>query len=299
MMGPVVTVATRKSALALAQTREFARRVEALGAEVRELEIVTSGDRVQDRSLAEIGGKGLFVKEIEEALLDGRARFAVHSMKDLPGSMPASLVIACVPLREDPRDAVVTRDGRALLALAAGARVGTSSLRRLVQIRERRADLEIVPLRGNVDTRLRRCEEGVVAAVVLARAGLARLGLLDRVTETLDPSMCIPAIGQGALAIQCREDDEELRRLFATLNHEESAIAVAAERGVLTAVGGSCVTPVAGYAVREGTEMHLRALLAEPDGSRVRRREVRVPWPATEKDAYGVGERIGAELLRE
>src|SRR5690606_15375480 len=198
-----VRVATRKSALALAQTRAFVAELVKIhpGLRVEEVPLTTTGDRIQDRALAAIGGKGLFVKEIEEALLDGRADFAVHSLKDVPPELPPGLVIGCTPLREDARDVLVSSDGRGLAELPARARVGTSSLRRKVQIEALRPDLEVVALRGNVDTRLSKCAAGEVAAIVLARAGLARLGLLARVTETLAPDVMIPAVAQGALGI--------------------------------------------------------------------------------------------------
>jgi hydroxymethylbilane synthase len=292
-------VATRKSQLALAQTRAWIRELERVtGAATEELLVTTSGDRVQDVALSKIGGKGLFVKEIEDALLERRADLAVHSMKDVPGELPSGLVIGCVPEREDPRDVLVTRDGRAFDALAAGSKVGSSSLRRQTFLRLLRADLEYVALRGNVDTRLRKCAEGVVDAVVLARAGLRRLGLDDRVTEVLEPSKCLPAIGQGALAIEHRRDDQEVADLVKRVSHLDTAIAVAAERGVMVAVEGSCQIPVAAYGIREGGELWLRGMLAEPDGTRARFREVRAPWPASDVDSFEVGRRLGEELRR-
>lgn len=290
-------VATRKSQLALAQTRAWVRSFEqATGVVTEELLVTTSGDRVQDVPLSSIGGKGLFVKEIEEALRDGRADLAVHSSKDLPAELAPSLVIGCIPEREDPRDVVVTRSGSSFDALPPKSRVGTSSLRRQTFLRTLRPDLEYVPLRGNVDTRLRKCAEGVVDAIVLARAGLRRLGLDDRATEVLDPSRCLPAVGQGALAIERRADDAEVADLLSRLSHADTAIAVAAERGVMTAVEGSCQVPVAAYGVRDGESLWLRAMLAEPDGTRARFREVRVPWPEAESAAFEYGSRLGSEL---
>jgi hydroxymethylbilane synthase len=268
------------------------------GVTTEELLITTSGDRIQDVALSKVGGKGLFVKEIEEALLDGRADLAVHSFKDVPGELSSSLAIGCVPPREDPRDIVVTRDGRPFAALSAGSKVGSSSLRRQTFLRSLRPDLEFVALRGNVDTRLRKCAEGVVDAVVLARAGLKRLGLDERVTEVLDPSNCLPAIGQGALAIEIRADDREVAELVAPLSHPETAIAVAAERGVMLAVEGSCQVPVAAYGVRDAGDLWLRAMLAEPDGTRVRFREARTPWPETEAVSFELGRKLGEELRR-
>lgn len=290
-------VATRRSALALAQSRAFRAEFERVtGASTGELEVVTTGDRVQDVPLANIGGKGLFVKEIEEALLDSRADFAVHSMKDVPALLEPSLVIDCIPVREDPRDVIVTRAGCRFEELPAGSKVGTSSLRRTVMLRHARPDLEFLPIRGNVDTRLRKCTEGVVDAVVLAYAGLRRLGLGERATQVLDPSSCLPAVGQGALAIERRAGDAETAALLASLNHPETSIAVAAERGVMTAVEGSCQVPVAAYAIRDGDELFLRAMLAEADGTRARFGEKRAPFPAEFSAAFELGSALGREL---
>ncbi|HEX6766229.1 MAG TPA: hydroxymethylbilane synthase, partial [Polyangiaceae bacterium] len=264
---------------------------------IEELTVQTTGDRVQDRPLSEIGGKGLFVKEIEEALLAGRADIAVHSMKDVPPELAPGLIIGCIPVREDPRDVLVSKSGATLDELAPGSRVGTTSLRRRVQLLALRPDLEIVPLRGNVDTRLRKCREGVVDAILLARAGLVRLGLSDVPTEVLDPARFLPAVGQGALAVEQRAGDDDASRLLAQVAHRETALCVVAERGVLAAVGGDCQTPIAAYALRRDSELWLRGLLSERDGSRVRRRETSVPWPATEAEAEAIGRRLGLELL--
>jgi hydroxymethylbilane synthase len=289
----VITYATRKSALALAQARAFVRTLGELapGREFRELHVLTSGDRVQDRALAEIGGKGLFVKEIEEALLAGEADFAVHSLKDVPPELAPGLVIGCVPKREDPRDVLVTSSGKSLMELPPGSRIGTSSLRRRVQLLRQRPDLEIVVLRGNVDTRLRKCREGEVDAIVLARAGLLRLGRADEATQVLAPEVMLPAVGQGALAIELRAGDETTGGVLAAAHDEETGIAISAERGVMRAVEGNCQTPVAAYAERRGNELWLRGMLAEPDGSRLRSREQRSPWPRPEE-----AERLGLEL---
>ncbi|WP_437958970.1 hydroxymethylbilane synthase [Sorangium sp. So ce119] len=293
-----LTLATRRSALALAQSRAFARSLEAAvpGLTLRELEVVTSGDRTQDRSLQDIGGKGLFIKELEEALLDRRADFAVHSIKDVPAEIAPSLCLACIPAREDPRDALVTRSGAPLAELPAGARVGTSSLRRAVALREARPDLQIEPVRGNVDTRLRKVVDGAFDAIVLALAGLKRLGLADRATEVLSPEVSLPAIGQGALGIECRTDDSTVRDILAALADRETTTCVTAERAVMAAVEGSCRTPVAAYAVRDGDALWLRAFLAEPDGSRLRRAARRVAWPGDLREAARLGEDLGAEL---
>jgi hydroxymethylbilane synthase len=301
-----LTYATRRSALALVQCRAFVARLSAAalssrgggqaGLDAHELLVVTSGDRIQDRPLSEIGGKGLFVKEIEEALLEKRADFAVHSIKDVPGVLPAGLVIACVPRREDARDALVAPRYRTLDALPRGARVGTSSLRRAVALRRLRPDLAIAPLRGNVDTRLRKVDAGEYEAIVVARAGLARLGLEGRATETLAKEVSLPAVGQGALGIECRTDDGAIRELLGLLHDEETAACVASERGVLVALGGDCKTPLGAHAERVGELLRLRAFVAHPDGSGFRTAEHTAPFPRSAAFAQELGEALGAEL---
>jgi hydroxymethylbilane synthase len=295
-----LTLATRRSALALAQSRAFARALEGAvpGLAVDELQVVTSGDKTQDRSLQDIGGKGLFIKELEEALLDGRAHFAVHSIKDVPTEVAPGLSLACVPPREDPRDALVTRTGQTLAELPPGARVGTSSLRRAVFVLAARPDLTAEPVRGNVDTRLRKVHEGQFDAVVLALAGLRRLGWEDRATEILSPEVSLPAIGQGALGIECRSDDEATRAVLVRLADPETSLCVAAERAVMAAVDGSCRLPVAAHAVREGSLLFLRGMLADPDGSNVRRGERRAAFPGSAREAELLGSDLGAELRR-
>jgi hydroxymethylbilane synthase len=293
---PSLVYATRKSQLALAQSRAFVAKLAALEPEleVHELTVTTTGDRIQDRPLADIGGKGLFVKEIEEALLAESADIAVHSSKDVPAELASGLAIGCIPEREDPRDVLVSRNGAPLAELPPGSRVGTTSLRRSLELKRSRPDLEIVPIRGNVDTRLRKCDEGAVDAIVLARAGLVRLGLAARATEVLDPALCLPAAGQGALAIEQRVGDERVAELLARVAHAETTLCVLAERAVLHAVQGGCQTPVAAYAVREGDEIWLRALLAEADGSRPRRGQRRSLWPASKSSAGVSGKSCGS-----
>jgi hydroxymethylbilane synthase len=293
-----VVVATRKSALALAQSRAFIARLAALypAVEFQELLVTTTGDVVQDRALAEIGGKGLFVKEIEEALLDGRADIAIHSLKDVPPALLPSLSIDCIPEREDPRDVLASRSGSSLAELPPGSRVGTGSLRRRVQLLAYRSDLEVVAIRGNVDTRLRKSESGEVDAVVLARAGLNRLGLSARATESIAPEVMLPAVGQGALGIEQRSDDHDVSELLAPLSHSDTKILVTAERGVMKAINGNCTTPVAAFGLRQGDRMYLRAFLAEPDGSRPRRAEITLAFPASAEAADEIGQRLGSEL---
>lgn len=289
-------VATRASELALAQARQVAGLLErALGRRVELLPLKTEGDRLVSVSLAKQGGKGLFVKEIEDALLDGRADFAVHSAKDLPAVLPAELALVAFPERADPRDALVGRErGATLATLRAGARVGTGSLRRAAQLRARRPDLEIAPLRGNVPTRLRKLASEGLDAVVLACAGLERLALAERIDERLAPEIMLPAVGQGVLAVEARRDGE-LARAAAAITHRATEDRVTAERAVLTRLGADCNVPLAAYAelTARGT-LHLRALLAASDGARCLRTEVEGP-PA---DAARLGARAAEAILQ-
>jgi hydroxymethylbilane synthase len=284
--------------LALAQCRQFLARLVARHphVEVEELHVVTTGDKILDRPLAEIGGKGLFLKEIEDRLLDGQADIAVHSMKDVPPQVHEGLVIGCIPVREDPRDVVITRDGRLFSELAQGASVGTSSLRRAVQLLLLRPDLRILPIRGNVGTRIRKCKDGEVDATVLALAGLNRLGLAHEVSEVFSTETCLPAVGQGALAIELRAGDHELGALLGSMQDEETALCITAERGVMTAIEGSCTTPVAAFAERQGDQLRLRALLAQPDGSRLVREESLSLFPGDAGAAFELGMGLGAKL---
>jgi hydroxymethylbilane synthase len=299
---PRLVYATRRSALALAQCRAFVARVKAAhpDLELVEEQVVTTGDRIQDRPLSEVGGKGLFVKEIEEALLSKRADLAVHSIKDVPGVLPGGLVLACIPTREDPRDVLVAPRHGTLAALPQGAKVGTSSLRRAVSLRAARPDLEIVPMRGNVDTRLRKVDAGECDAIVLARAGLVRLGLEARATEVLAPEVSLPAVGQGALGVECREDDAGTIALLAPLHDEATSRCVAAERGVMVALEGDCKTPLAAFGERAGSrdggDLRLRAFLCDPDGRNLRTAEDRTPWPSSDADAAAFGRELGAKL---
>lgn len=232
--------------------------------------ITTTGDRITDAPLARMGGKGLFIKEIEEALLAGEIDLAVHSLKDMPAELPPGVTIAAVTEREDPRDALITREGTGtLLTLPSGARVGTSSLRRSVQLKALRPDLEVLPLRGNVDTRLRKLDAGQYDAIILAAAGLRRLGLAHRITEWISPDLLLPAIGQGALALETRADDRETLGLVGSVNHAPTEAAVTAERAFLRRFGGSCQIPLAAYAEIQGNELRLRGLIASLDGRRV------------------------------
>jgi hydroxymethylbilane synthase len=288
-----LTIATRGSALALWQAHWTRDQLLAgdPGLTVELVVLKTQGDKIQDRPLSEVGGKGLFVKEIEEALLDGRAHVAVHSMKDLPAEIPDALLLGAVPEREDARDALIVAPhvaARDLGSLPQGARVGTSSLRRLCQLKALRPDLEVVPLRGNVDTRLRKVEAGELDAIVLACAGLRRLGHAQRITAALSTVESLPAIGQGALAIECRGDDADTRARLARLDHRPTHLAVVAERAFLRRLAGDCKTPLAAHATLAGERLALEGLVGAVDGSRLLRE--RLEGPA------GDGERIGHAL---
>ena len=288
-----VRIATRRSALAMWQARHVSGLLTARepGLEVELLELMTRGDRILDVPLAEVGGKGLFVKEIEDALLRGEAQIAVHSMKDLPAVEPPGLVIAAVPLREDPRDALISH-GKRLEELPRGARVGTASLRRSAQLQAMRPDLRIETIRGNVATRLRKIDEGF-DAVVLAYAGLRRLGLADKVVQVFTTEEMLPAVAQGALAIEAREDDAETLRRLAPLEDRTTRIQIEAERGFLRKLQGGCQVPIAGHAEVAGDQVHLRGLVANLDGTVIIRGE-RKGHPA---DAARIGEALADELL--
>ena len=292
-------IGTRASQMALFQARLVRERLQAAHPELAEegaIELViirTTGDRVQNRLLAEIGGKGLFTKEIEESLLDRRIDVAVHSLKDMETALPPGLEIGCVLPRDDPRDALVSREGGSLQELPLGARIGTASLRRRAQLLHERPDLEILPIRGNVDTRLNKLTGGEVDALVLALCGLERLGKAADVTEILSPERMLPAVGQGALAIECRADDTAVKYLLAPLNHPDSAACAAAERAMLAALDGSCRTPIAGLATISGDRLTLEALLLSEDGRAKRRGGSAGPTA----DAVAIGNQVG-ELLR-
>jgi hydroxymethylbilane synthase len=288
-----VRIGTRGSALALWQAEHVKERLEALGHEVALRRIVTTGDRLQDRRLELVGGKGAFLKEIEEALVAREVDLAVHSLKDVPTALPAGLVLCAFLERADPRDALVT-DGRTLAQLPAGARVGTTSLRRRALLGALRPELDVQDLRGNVDTRLRRLREGAFDAVVLAMAGLTRLGRAAEASEPLDARRFVPAPGQGAIALECREDDASVRDAAAALHHEATARAVAAERALLATLGGGCNVPLGAHAVgADGADgpLELVAFVASLDGARLIRAERRGEQP----DA--LGRALGEELL--
>jgi hydroxymethylbilane synthase len=289
-------IGSRGSPLALAQARAVRERMASAhgvapeGIEIRVIR--TSGDAIQDRPLAEIGGKGLFTKEIEEALLRNEVDLAVHSAKDMATQLPAGLAIAaCLP-REDPRDVFVSRVAETLAELAAGARVGTGSLRRAALVRRLRPDLVTVPLRGNVETRLRKLGEGVADATILALAGLRRLGLDNAATAILDVEMFPPAVGQGVIAIEARADDDQSRALVEAINDADAAIALACERAFLAVLDGSCKTPIAGYARLAGGRVQFSGLIVKPDGSAAHT----VSRTGPVRDAAMLGADAGREL---
>ncbi|MBT3352436.1 MAG: hydroxymethylbilane synthase [Nitrospinaceae bacterium] len=286
---------TRGSALALAQSRQMAARIknENPGLEVEEIIIRTRGDEILDAALHEVGGKGLFVTEIEEQLLDGRIDLAVHSLKDLPGDLPAGLKLGAVPEREEPWDVLVSRGGESIRGLPPGSRVGTSSLRRQAQLKRYRNDLDVVDLRGNVDTRLRKVSEGEVAGAILAAAGLNRLGHGERVTERLAPELMLPAVGQGALGLEVREGDSGTMAALAGLDHEPTRQAVAAERSVMAYLEGGCQVPLAAFAEFRGDVLHLRGIVASLDGQRV----IQAEQECAPEEGIVAGEMLARQLL--
>ena len=289
-----LVIATRESSLALWQAEHVKARLQALypDLDIQLLGMTTQGDRILDVTLNKIGGKGLFVKELETALAEGRADLAVHSLKDVPMHLPEGFALAAILQREDPRDALMSNHYASLEDLPAGAVVGTSSLRRESQLRARFPHLVVKPLRGNVQTRLRKLDEGEFDAIVLAAAGLKRLGLTDRIRLKLSPEQSLPAVGQGALGIEIRADREDVLALLAPLNDAETAACVTAERAMSRALGGSCQVPLGGYAELQGGMLTLRAFVAEPDGSVVYAAQAQAPAAEAEQ----LGQQLAAQL---
>jgi hydroxymethylbilane synthase len=295
----MLKIGTRGSPLALAQAE--LTRAALLAAHpgladpgIEILPIRTTGDKVQDRTLAEIGGKGLFTKEIEEALIDGRIDLAVHSMKDMPTFLPEGLMIGALLEREDARDVLISPVADSIAALPEGAVVGTASLRRQAQLLLKRRDLVIQPMRGNVGTRLDKMARGEAAATLLALAGLKRLGRTEAATAILSLDEMLPAVAQGAIGIEIRAEDSRMRELVAAIDHAPTSIAVAAERAMLAVLDGSCRTPIAGHAVITGAQLRLRGLVAEPDGSESHHAEDSAN--ATLDDAITLGRDLGERL---
>jgi hydroxymethylbilane synthase len=295
LMGDTVKIGTRGSKLALWQAEwvKAALEKESPDISVELVVIKTKGDKIQDVPLAKVGGKGLFVKEIEEAILEGRVDLAVHSMKDMPAEIPEGLCIGAIPEREDPRDVLISGSGRGLEGLDRGARVGTSSLRRAAQLRHGRPDLDVRPLRGNLDTRMRKLDEGRFDAVVLAAAGVKRLGLARRITQYLSPETVLPAVGQGALCIEIRENDPHIGPLAGALDHLPTRAVVTGERAFLHKLEGGCQAPIAAHGVIGGDEFTLTGLVAEPDGSLMIRETLTGPAA----DAGEMGVRLARRLL--
>jgi hydroxymethylbilane synthase len=286
----MLTIGSRGSQLALWQAHWIQTRLEALGEESRIEIIKTTGDKITDLALSQVGSKGLFTKEIEEALLAGAIDIAVHSLKDMPTELPGGLTLAAIPEREDPRDALI---GRALEDLGPGARVGTGSLRRTAQLRARRPDLQIEDIRGNVDTRLRKLDEGRYDAIVLASAGLRRLGWENRITEVFNPSVMCPAVGQGALAVETRDDGGDAFHAARRLEHLASRVAVTAERAVLAALGGGCQAPIGSHAYLDGETLIVIAVVVSPDGAQMVRRRTH----GSIADPVSVGRALAEQIL--
>lgn len=287
-------IATRSSPLALWQAEEVARQLHAIYPELQVslVEMKTRGDKLLDAPLAKVGGKGLFVKELEEGILAGKADIAVHSMKDVPVAFPPGLELAVIMQRGDPRDAFVSNHHESLAQMPAGTLVGTSSLRRQTQIRERYPQLRVDWLRGNVNTRLRKLDEGEYDAIILASAGLIRLGFGARIRVALEPEICLPAIGQGAVGIEVRCDDDAVKAMLAPLGDADTTIRVRAERALNEALNGGCQVPIAGFALLDQGQIYLRGLVGEPDGSLILRAEVRGDAAQAEQ----LGQQVAADL---
>jgi hydroxymethylbilane synthase len=295
MSTTTLKIATRKSPLALWQAEHVRERLQAAhpGLQVELVSMSTRGDRVLDSPLAKIGGKGLFVKELEQGLLEGRADMAVHSMKDVPAELPEELVIGAILAREDPQDAFVSARFASLAKLPQAARVGTSSLRRQCQLRAQRPDLYILDLRGNVGTRLAKLDAGEYDAIILACAGLRRLGLAQRITVALKPEQMLPAMAQGVIGIECRRGDARVGELIAPLDDSPTRVRTLAERSLNATLAGGCQAPVAGYSVIENGTLQLSGLVGRPDGSEIIRGDISGPVDAAES----LGRRLAADLL--
>jgi hydroxymethylbilane synthase len=289
-------IGTRGSPLALVQARAVRSRLAVtMGVDEDGIELIiirTTGDIIQDRSLAEEGGKGLFTKEIEEALLDGRVDVAVHSAKDMPTVLPGGLILAACLEREDPRDVFISRKARSLAELPKGASLGTASLRRQAIAKRARPDLRVMPLRGNVETRLRKLDAGDVDATLLALAGLKRLKLTEHATHVMSADEFLPAVAQGAIGIEAREDNRRVRDVLARLDHADTSMAVACERAFLAALEGSCKTPIAGHATIAGDAVQFRGMIARPDGTVA----LDIAGTGHRRDAVTIGTEAGREL---
>jgi len=289
----IIRIATRKSPLALWQAEHVAERLEQEFPDVTAelVKMVTKGDKILDAPLAKIGGKGLFVKELEQGMLEGSADIAVHSMKDVPVEFPEGLHLSAILNREDPTDAFVSNKYKSLDELPKNAKVGTSSLRRQCQIKERFPDIEILSLRGNVNTRLAKLDAGEYDAIILASAGLKRLGMGDRITQCLDTDISLPAIGQGAVGVECRIDDQEMNDYLNVLQDEQTTIRITAERAMNERLKGGCQVPIAGFAEIQGDQLVMRGLVGSPDGTLLYRAE--------RKGSFAQAKEIGVEIAED
>jgi hydroxymethylbilane synthase len=302
--GKKLRLGTRKSALALAQSNWVKEEIETHWPEVNVdlVKFTTKGDKILDVPLAKVGGKGLFVKEIEDALLRKDADIAVHSLKDVPSKLPEGLEVTIFPSREEPRDALISRAKLRLEELPEGARVGTSSLRRIAQLKNARPDLEVASLRGNIDTRLRKLDEGQYDAIILAAAGLRRLGLGKMITQLLEPKVMLPAVGQGSLGVEFRSMDTEVKRILASIHHEETSICVKAERAFLFKLEGGCQVPMGAFAQLKGEILELEGMVSNEAGTNIIRMKRRGTADQPESLGTMLGEEIlaagGAEILR-
>lgn len=305
MAEKIIRIATRQSPLALWQAKHVAERLEQAfpGLKTELVKMVTRGDKILDAPLAKVGGKGLFVKELEQGMIDGIADIAVHSMKDVPVEFPEGLHLAVILNREDPTDAFVSNRYKSLAELPANARIGTSSLRRQCQIKAQFPNAEILSLRGNVNTRLAKLDADEYDAIILASAGLKRLGLGERITKGLDSTESLPAIGQGAIGIECRIDDAEIHAYLKVLHDEETSLRVRAERAMNARLNGGCQVPIAGFAEIKGDKLWLRGLVGSPDGAKIYRAEAEASFEQAEQLGIQVANDLlaqGAEqILRE
>lgn len=295
MTKKIIRIATRKSPLALWQAEHVAEKLQKMvpGITTKLVKMVTKGDKILDAPLAKVGGKGLFVKELELGLLDGLADIAVHSMKDVPVEFPAGLHLSAILDREDPTDAFVSNKFSSLEDLPDNAKIGTSSLRRQCQIKEKFPQVQILSLRGNVNTRLRKLDAGEYDAIILASAGLKRLGLSERIGQCLDPGTSLPAIGQGAIGIECRIDDIEINTLLRVLHDDRTAIRIKAERAMNARLNGGCQVPIAGYAEIQGERLIMRGLVGAPDGLQIYRAERQGSCAQVEE----IGRAVAEDLL--
>lgn len=300
----ILKIGTRGSKLALAQSHWVKEKIEGEHSHIRVelVRIKTTGDKILDSPLSEIGGKGLFVKEIQDALLEKRIHVAVHSMKDVPAELPGPLTVSVFPEREDPHDALISRDNLTLDSLPPGARVGTSSLRRITQLLYIRPDLDTVPVRGNVDTRIRKLESGEFQAIILAMAGLKRLGLASRITQRISSRQLMPAIGQGALGLEVRREDQKTMDLISFLNHGPTEMTVRAERAFLKELEGGCQVPIAAIGRLNNEKLHLEGMVANLDGTRVLKDEITGEKDKAEELGITLAKRLldagGREILR-